>query len=397
MKKNIVFVLPNLGAGGGEKSLINVLNTIDYSLYNVDLIVFHKSGLFLQSVPQQVTLLEIPGYYQIFKLGLFKASLLFLKQFQFQLFYNRLQFALTNILVKNKAVAEQNNWKYIASAIPQFTKKYDAAIGFLEKSSIYLVTDKISATTKIGWIHTNYSSSGMNVNFDAVKFSKLKYIVTVSIECQADLIANFPFFQSKIKLIHNIVSPVLINEMASKTVGIESFTATNLLVTVARLSPEKGIDLALEAAKILKEKQVDFQWVIIGDGVERENVTTKIATYNLKGTFILLGLKQNPYPFIAKATVYVQPSRYEGKSLAIDEAKILLKPIIVTNYPSAKDQIKTSVNGLIAQINAVAISDAILELLKNDTLRKQFSINLKKEDLSTTTEIDKLYTLINEA
>ena len=395
MKKNIVFVHPSLDAGGGEKSLINVLHTIDYSLYEVDLILFHKSGLFLQSVPSQVKIIEIPGNYQVFKMGLFSSIFTFLKQLNFKLLFYRLVFAIKNKIIKNKAVAEQNNWHYIAASIPNFSKKYAAAIGFLEKSSSYLVADKITATTKIGWIHTNYSNSGMDKNFDKNYFEKLNYIVAVSAECEADLKQNFNDFSNKIKLIHNIVSPDLILEMAKKTEDDSTLNNKNLLVTVARLSHEKGVDIALEAAKILKENKCSFRWIVIGDGGEKQQLLKKIADYNLSENFILIGLKQNPYPYVAKATIYIQPSRYEGKSIAIDEAKILGRPIIVTNYPSAKDQIENKINGIIVETNAVALANAIQDLLNNETVRDNFTLHLKNEKLGTTKEILKLYDLID--
>ena len=397
MKKNIVFVIPSLGAGGGEKSLINVLTALDYSIYNVDVIVFDKSGLFLNLIPPQVTLFELPGNYQIFKKGLLDSLLGFLMAFNFRLFYYRALFAIKNKISKKTAVTEQNTWRYVSASIPNFTKEYDAAIGFLEKSSNYLVVDKITSKIKVGWIHTNYSTSGMSADFDQGYFQKLDYVVTVSAECVLDLQNNFPSLKEKFRLIHNIVSSSLILKLANQGLENEIFTAKNLLVTVARLSLEKGIDLAVEAAKILKEQGHDFQWIVIGAGVERDSLMAKIREYNLTEHFILLGLKQNPYPYVARASVYIQPSRYEGKSIAIDEAKILGKPLIVTDYTSAKDQIENGVNGLIAATHPNALANSIVQLLENEKLREKFILHLKNENLDTTSEIIKLNQLINES
>jgi glycosyltransferase involved in cell wall biosynthesis len=396
MKKEIVFVIPSLSAGGAEKSLVNLLNTIDYSLYNVDLILFHQSGLFLTMVPNQVTILNIGADYTTFSKGILGSLLGFLKQLKLQLFINRIIFLVKNNFIKNKAVAEQNSWTNIQKSIRNGAKKYDTAIGFLEKSSIYYIVDKIHATKKIGWIHTNYSKSGMNPAFDTNYFEKLTAIIGVSPECVADLKNHFPKLSNHIKIIYNIVSPALITNLANESINDKLLNTSNLLVTVARLSPEKGCDIALEASKIMRDKGIDFRWIIIGDGQDKTLLKSKIAAYQLQNNFQLIGLKENPYPYIKACAIYVQPSRYEGKSMAIEEAKILKKPIVIANFATANDQINNGENGIIANMNPDHIADQIIKLLSDKELQNQFALNLSNEKLGTETEINKLYNLINE-
>src|SRR5690606_23534715 len=122
-------------------------------------------------------------------------------------------------------------------------------------------------------------------------------------------------------------------------------------------------DLAIEAAKILKDRGVKFQWSIIGEGPERDRLQALITQYELDDYVYLPGLKDNPYPYIRQASLLVQPSRYEGKSLVIDEAKILAKPIILTNFTTAKDQIKHNVNGMIVDMTAEAIAEGIMKYM----------------------------------
>lgn len=158
MKKKILFVIPSLDSGGGEKSLINLLNTIDYNLYEVDLVLFKKKGLFLTLVPENVSITEISGNYIHFSKGLLTSCWYFLMNFNLKLVFFRILFTLKNSWIKNRAVAEQNSWNAMAHSIPVLPKMYDVAVAFLEKSSIYYVVDKVNAAKKIGWIHTNYSS-----------------------------------------------------------------------------------------------------------------------------------------------------------------------------------------------------------------------------------------------
>jgi len=394
MKKKIAFVIPSLDAGGGEKSLINLLNTIDFNCFEVDVIVFQAKGLFLSSLPNEVHLIPIQGDYASFTLGIPKASLIFLKQGKLGLIFHRIIYTLKNKFITNKSFAEQSSWKNLSKSIAKFSKKYDVAIGFLEKSSNYLAIDKLNATQKIGWIHTNYSKSRMDPSFDLPYFEKMDAIVTVSKECENDLRQNFPFISAKFKVIHNIISPKLIQQLVREPIAISLDWKKINIVTVARLSHEKGCDMALEACKILVEKGLDIFWVIIGDGSERTNLQNKIKQYQLQSNFVLAGLQSNPYPFIQKATIYVQPSRYEGKSIAIDEVKIINKPIIVTNFDTAKDQINHLHNGIICPINPNEIAETIENLMNDEALQEQLRLNLSKEKLDSENEIQKFYSLM---
>lgn len=395
MKKKLLFVITNLDAGGAEKSLVNLLNTIDYADYDVDLILFQKKGIFLPLLPKEVVVLEMNSDCQWFSKGLLVSCFHFLVQFKFKLFFNRILGALRHKMEKNKVIAEQESWRYFSKSIKFVTKEYDAAIGFLEKSSIYFTVDKVKATTKIGWIHTTYSNSGMSADFDINYFQQLNFIVGVSPECVLDLKHCFPSLQNKMKLIYNIISPDLISKLSLVDLSDPLMHFQPLLLTIARLSSEKGIDLALDAAVILKQKAVSFTWIVIGDGPERLSLESKIKSQGMESYFQLVGLKQNPYPYMAACTVYVQPSRYEGKSMAIEEAKILRKPIVVTDFSSSKDQIVDSETGVIAAINAPSLAEKLENLLNNPAQQNYLALNLSRQNFGTAAEIEQLYDLLN--
>ncbi|WP_264512810.1 glycosyltransferase [Flavobacterium sp. N1719] len=395
MKKNLVFIIPSLEAGGAEKSLVNLLNTIDYQKYSVDLVLFKSGGVFAALVPKQVNFVTLNPNFQQFSRGLFSSCLYFALRFQFRLVFHRIAFFLTSRIEKNEAVAEQKNWKHMRAFITILPKKYDAAIGFLEKTSNYFAVDCVQATTKIGWIHTTYSNSGMDATWDAPYFEQFKAVIGVSPECVADLQNNFPHLKDRFQLIYNIVSPSLIGQLAAQECEDDSLFATpTTFVTIARLSPEKGLDLAIEAAKLLVEKGLTFKWLILGDGVERERLKMQIKTHQLEDYVFLLGVRQNPYPYVKRATVYVQPSRYEGKSMAIEEAKILQKPVVVTAFSSALDQIEPNVTGFIADMEGESIAHLLLKVSQDASLCEQVQNQLKTLSLGTESEIDHLYQLI---
>jgi len=391
MKKKLLFVIPSLEAGGGEKSLVNLLNCIDYNLYEVDLVLFSSTGLFLKQVPSEVTLLDLGNEYACFTKSISSSFVAFLKQGKIKLAVARLLYSLKINAIKNKGIAEQYAWRYLQKSISLLPSVYDVAIGFLEKSSIYFVVDCVNAKNKIGFIHNDYDQLDLEKNFDLPYFKKLTTIATVSDQCAEVLKVNFPTEQNKVVVIKNIVSTALIHKLANDTISID--TTKPILLSVGRLHPQKGFDFAIAAATILKEKNTSFKWYIIGEGAEREALENAIVTNNLQDFFILLGLKENPYPYIKAATICVQTSRYEGKSIAIDEAKILCKPILVTNFTTAKDQITNEQTGLIVNINPEAIADGIITLLTDVAFRTTLIANLKRQDFGTESEIDKLYKL----
>ncbi|AJH21581.1 MULTISPECIES: glycosyltransferase [Bacillus] len=391
MKKDVLFVINNLNCGGAEKSLISLLNTMDYSRYNVDLFLFKHEGLFLNKIPKQVNVLEEPSEYQLFDMPIKAAIMKCLRQ-------GRLDIALSRVCAgyifkseKNKARCEQRVWRYLSKSLQNISKKYDVAIGYLEKNPVYFCIDKVNANKKIGFIHTDYDKLGMDPSIDMGYFRSLDHIVTVSEECANVLKQRFSIYNDKIGVIHNIVSPSTINKMSQEKVDLERKGVK--LVSVGRLSHEKGFDLAIEACKNLVGDGYEIKWYIIGEGEGRGKLEKMIEENQLQDHFLLLGLKENPYPYIREADIYVQPSRFEGKSIAIDEAKILHKPIVLTNFSTAKDQIKNEENGLIIDMDAHSLSEGIKKLIHNEELRNKLIKNLSDEELGTESEIKKLYTL----
>ena len=393
-KKDILFIMNNLHCGGAEKSLVSLLQIIDYSKYNVDLLLFKKEGLFLNKLPKEVHVLKAPIAYSYFNMPITKAISECIKKGKFTVLLNRILAISVLKSEKNPAVKEQKMWKYLSPCLDILPKKYDVSIGYLEKTPNYFCIEKTNAEKKITWIHTNYSNMGMQSKYDEDHFQKCSYIVTVSSECANDLIHIFPHFTKKIKVVHNIISPSLIHSLAENKIT-ESIDFENSIISVGRLSHEKGADLAIEACRILKEKKIIFKWIFIGEGLQRAALETMVTDYQLQDYVSFLGIKDNPYCYVNQATIYAQTSRFEGQSIALDEAKILQKPIVTTNFSTAKNQISHMKDGWITDMNPEAIAHGILGLLKNTDLQEEFRFNLSKEKLGTEAEIQHFYQLID--
>lgn len=392
MKKNLLFVINNLNCGGAEKALISLLETIDYTAYNVDLLLFKHEGIFFSKIPEQVNLLEEPLEFKYFDMPIKAAIIDILKKGRLDIATSRLSAGIIFKTEGNQARCEQRVWKFISKPIRKLKKEYDVAIGYLEKNPIYFCLEKVNAKKTIGFIHNDYNKLGMDPTLDMPYFDKLDHIVTVSKECANVLKQQFPMYQHKVSVMYNIVSPATINNLSLETINLNK-RVTNL-VSVGRLNKQKGFDMAVEACKDLNASGYQVNWLVIGEGEERIKLEQMIKDYHLEDQFILLGMKENPYPYIKEADIYVQPSRFEGKSIAIDEAKILQKPIVVTNFSTAKDQVNNQENGIVVDMNPISISKGIQKLIDNQNLRRKFERQLSIEHLGTEHEIEKLYELI---
>lgn len=391
--KKILFIMNDLECGGAQKALISLLDNINYMKYNVDLLLFNKKGIYLNDLPKDVNILDEPKYFKCFDMSIKKAFIELIKDKKYKLLLYR---ALSTRLYKKNiipAVREQRMWKYFSKSFENLENEYDVAIGFLEKTPIYYCIDKVNAKKKIGWIHTNYSDMGMDKEIDKKYFNQLDNIVTVS-ENSANILRDlFPNNREKIKVIKNIVSDVTINKLANIDVN---FTSDYLnIVTVGRLTFAKGYDIAIEAFKYVVDAGVKARWYVVGEGEERENLNNLIKKYNLDNSFILLGEKKNPYPYIKAGDIYCQTSRYEGIGISIIEAKILKKPIIITNFTSSEEQICNGENGLICSKDPREVAKNIIYLSKNKELRLKFQEVLSNEEINYDNSIEEFEKICN--
>ena len=392
-KKDILFIMNNLNCGGAEKALVSLFQLIDYSKYNVDLLLFKKEGIFVNQVPSEVTILNEPAGFSYFDMSIKKAIYQNFIKLNFKIIYNRICAGLLFINEKNKALSEQKNWKYIRPCTNKLEKKYDVAIGFLEKTPIYYCVDKVNANTKIGFIHNDYNQLGMDADIDFPYFNKLDKLVTVSEECKLVLEEIFPLLKSKLFVLNNIISAQTINNLSKEPVKLIKNGLT--LMSVGRLNYQKGYDIALDSCEILVKKGLVFKWYIIGEGEERDFIEKKIIEKKLQDYFILLGVKDNPYAYLAKADIFVHTARFEGYGIVIAEAKIIGIPMVISNFNIAKSHIKHGYNGLIAELNSNSIANNLLYLIDNKLKREEFSLAISAEKLDTQSEIVKFYDIIN--
>ena len=392
-KRKIIFVIVSLYGGGAEKSLINLLHEFDYEKYEVDLILFKKEGLFLNQVPEQVNLLEIPHDLDLMYRNSYKGSIRRISDLKYVL-TRFLGTGLVKVLPhKSVRARRQVRWKkFYRNAIRPFDREYDIAVAYLECEPTYYVLDKIRAGRKYVWVHNDYDSTGLDSSYDYPYFRQADAVVTISDKCANILRERFPEAAEKVWCIPNITTSKYIRELAADEPD-EPFREDRFkILSIGRLSEQKGFDMAVKAAHLLKQRGYRFEWIIIGEGELKNELTERINRYGLNDFVRLVGQKSNPYPYMRCCDFLAQTSRYEGKSVVLDEAKILSKPILATRYPTVHDQLDEKI-GLIVEMNPEAIADGMERLFLHPELLEGMQRELEQHDFGNTHEISCYYEL----
>lgn len=167
------------------------------------------------------------------------------------------------------------------------------------------------------------------------------------------------------------------------------------LLSIGRFCPAKNYDNVPDISKRIVSKGIEnLKWFIIGYGIDEDLIRSKIAEAGMEEHVILLGKKENPYPYLKTCDIYVQPSRYEGKSVTVREAQILGKPVVVTNYPTASSQINHGVDGVIVPLDNAGCAKGIAEFIANTELQQKIITNLNNGDYANVSEVDKIYKLL---
>ena len=382
MKKKLLFVIDSLTCGGAEKSLVSLLPLIDYSHYEVDLLMFTRGGVFEKYIPKEVTVIS----HDFWGSGLFDR----LNRFVHQLLFS------AQLRLHPERHSAENMWRSMNQVMKPLRTQYDIAIAYQQGFPTFFVASKVLAQKKMAWINADVYEAGYNMNYCRLYYEQLNHIVPVSEALAKKLSRCSPWIENKLTCIYDIVNENLINKMAEeKITDMDCEDDAIIIVTVGRLAAAKNHLLAVEAARLLRDSGVRFKWYFVGEGGTRAVIEKRIAEYDLNEQLVLLGLRENPYPYIARADIYVQTSSFEGFGLTIAEAKILHKPIVSTNFDVVYDQIIDGKNGLIAEMTPESVAEKILRLINDMDLRNQLVNNLKNERNTTyLSEIGKFNRLL---
>ncbi|WP_369900602.1 glycosyltransferase [Bacillus manliponensis] len=397
-RKKILIASFDMAIGGVERSLIGLLNQIDYSKYDVDLMLFKHEGELFSLLPKGPNLLPEIKEYATFR----KPIKQILREGNTPIGITRLLAKTTGELHgKYKKSVEpgyfviQYGWRISLPFLPNLKEEYDVAISFLWPH--YFIGNKVRAKKKIGWIHTDYSNIKLNKTMEYRMWKKIDHIVAVSEGCRDAFYATFPNIHQKIEVIENIISSNFIYQQSKSDIASEMIVNTKRIkiLTVGRLSYAKGIDVAIDVCKGLLEQGYNIEWYVVGYGSLEKELQGLINKFNLQQRFFLLGKRVNPYPYIKTCDIYVQPSRYEGKAITVREAQILNKPVLITNFSTAKSQLQDGVDGYICPMSVNGIQEAIRKIIDDVQFRKTITEGTHRGDYTNSEEIEKLYKLID--
>lgn len=400
MKKRILIHMHYMALGGAERALLGLLNSFDPNFVCVDLFLDQHIGDFMPLIPTYVNLLpEIPEYTAIERpiKNIIKEGFLRIgwericAKISHKIYYNKLD--------NNQKEYDRSIFRFIADRLDPYLPNinnitYDLAISFIQPHNTVL--NKVNAKKKIAWIHTDYGSIHINVEKEFKIWSRYDAIASISDDCTKGFLAKFPTLSSKIILVENILSSNFILQQSTYDKDIEIASTPNCinLLSIGRFAHPKNYDNIPYISKILVDKGVNFKWYIIGDGIEFDAVKKIIRDTNMEKHVILLGKKPNPYPYIKACDLYVQPSRYEGKSVTVREAQILCKPVIVTNYATANSQINNGFDGIIVPMDNEGCAKGIISVIENKQLQKSLINYLSTHNYSNESEVKKVYNLL---
>lgn len=396
--KKILISSFDMEIGGVERSLISMLDNFDYKNYAVDLMLYSHSGDFMKLLPQKPNLLAEQKRYKTFRLSIGET----IKRGNIAIGISRLlaRYKARNIGNKNNlqdsgCIQMQYMWKYALPFLPKIEKEYDVAISYLWPH--YFVADKVNAKSKIAWIHTDYSKIDTEIQMDLAMWNKFDYIAAVSKDCRNAFLSKYPSLKNKVMVIENITSPSFVKKLAEEEVeDLPKDKDVFKVVSVGRYSEAKGFDNAIKAMKILYDRgYTNIKWYVVGYGGDEELYRRLIKENKLEDSFILLGKKTNPYPYMKSCDIYAQPSRYEGKAVTVTEAQILGKAVMLTNYTTAHSQVEDGVDGYITELSIEGIANGIEKLYKEDKLREQLVSNCRRTNYNNSQELEKLYETFN--
>lgn len=402
MNPRIFIAMHYMEIGGAETALVGLLNALDPARVDVDLFLYDHRGEMMQFIPEWVNLLpQIPKYsvlerpiVELVKRGFcgIAAARLWAKCLS-QKAYKRSGSTLEN----NSGLDKMS--KCTTPLLPKINQSvtYDLAISFLTPHRI--VAEKVKAKKKIAWIHTDYTRVWVDAEEELKVWQKYDYVASISGDVTNTFLQVFPSLAPKIVEIENILSPKFVRKRAELEDTDKEFRQTDKisLLSIGRYSEQKNYDNVPDICKrLIGKTKLNIKWYIIGYGGDEALIRQKIKEAGMEEHVILLGKRINPYPYIKACDIYVQPSRYEGKSVTVREAQMLCKPVVVTNYPTAPSQIRSDVDGVIVPMDNEGCAHGLAEVICDKPLQERIIAHLKTHDYGNESEVEKIYKLINE-
>ena len=379
MKKKLLFVINTLGRAGAETALLALLRQFDPARVDIDLFVLTGQGELAA---------ELPGYVRLLNTRYDSASVLNgagRKKLRQQVLrslcvrgtgirlFPYLLCGLWDMLKHGSFHGDKLSWRVLSDAAPRWDTMYDLAVAWLEGGSTYYVADHVRAAKKAAFVHTDYTMAGYTRKLDRDCYRDMDRVFTPAEATGAAFLRVYPEFSHKLEILPNLLDVPEIRRKARLPGGFtDAYDGTRLL-TVARLIPEKALDISIKALKLLKDAGSQFRWYVLGEGEQRSCLEQQIRALGLTEDFILCGAVDNPYPYFLQTDLYVHASRVEARSISIREAQVLGCPILATDCGGNRETVSDGVDGLLCALTPEGIRDGILWLMSHPAERAGYA------------------------
>ena len=396
MKKKILFLHYNMELGGVETSLLGLLDSIDYEKYDVDLFLYSHSGGLLPLINEHVRLLpEVKAYQELtcsirrnFTDGFFGIGTARV--------YAKLRSAFSKGPLRHPHNYKQYFHKLCLPFLPGLPGEYDLAISFNDPH--FIIGKRVKSKIKMSWFHTDASRIDFCDEIEKEMWGLSDYVVTVSEDCKRAFDRKHPYLRNKSIVIENILSQSFILTQSEKYEITDEMPSDGCikLLSIGRFTTPKNFDNVPDICRRMISAGLNIKWYLIGYGGDEGLIREKIIKAGMEKRVIILGKKENPYPYIKACDLYVQPSRYEGKCVAVREAQMLGKPVVITHYATAESQLTDGIDGVIVPMDNEGCADGIASLLR-DTERMQLLIDhTKQRDYTNREYVEKIFELAAE-
>ncbi len=391
--KRVLVIGPGMEIGGVEKSLLGFLRVLTEAEYKPDLFLFSHTGSLLPMIDSDVRILpEEPRLARIY----YPVRKLVQQGHYYTAFIRTVCKAYGSLRRKATNTADISmklSQRIILRHVRKNKEKYDYAFGFFEPH--YYLADKVDAKVRIGWVHTDYCAEKRDPAFDLPVWQKLDYIACVSSKVREAFIRKYPSEAHKTIVVPNAVSPDLIRTQSLEQEDVPEMKESGAfhIVTVGRFSYAKGMDRVPAVCRKLTDRGYRIKWYLIGYGPDHDKIAEEIRKESVGEQVQILGPKENPYPYMRLCDLYVQPSRFEGKSVAVTEAQILHKPVMITRYPTSADQLDEGEDGFICEQGTDGIADGIQYLIDHPDVRDTFIQHTYRKDYNQAEAIRTLFQL----
>lgn len=375
--KKVLFVINTLGHAGAEVAMLELLRRMQGMKSEISLYVLTEQGELRSRLPEGVKLLN-KTYCDTSVLSkegrIHLAKKVLRASFKNASIFKNFPYLISNffdMVKKGRIQPDKLLWRVLSDGSPVFDEEYDLAISFLEGGSAYYVHDHVKAKKKAAFIHIDYNLAGYTKKLDKECYQDFDKVFTVSEECRENFVKAYPECDKFTFAFHNMLNEVRILTMSKENAGFTDDFKGYRVLTVGRLVYQKGYDIAIEAMKLIKKSGYPIRWYVLGEGDLRKELEKRIEQAGLKEDFILLGAHDNPYPFYAKADLYAHFTRFEGKSIAIQEAQVLSKPIVASDCSGNREQIENGVDGLLYKLTPEQIYKAVEYMYLNQEKAKE--------------------------